>query len=241
LVTFVALVSFVVKRGSDSGVDSGVMQIRRVRWGAAALFTLALCAGAAAWQGPSGQSAPGATPAARPDLVRQPFNEADVEFMAGMIPHHAQAVLISEWAVSHGASPEIRVLCEKIVVAQRDEIELMRNWLRDRGRPVPAPDATHHRMKMNGVEHDMLMPGMLTADDLAQLDKARGPEWDRLFLKGMIRHHEGALTMVGTLFEAFGALQDDDLFKFASDLYADQSTEIERMQKLLDLLERKPR
>jgi uncharacterized protein (DUF305 family) len=213
------------------------------QWSAVGLCALTLSAGAAAWQGPgpAGQSGPGAEPAARPDLVRQPFNEADAEFMSGMIPHHAQAVLISAWAATHGASPEIRVLCEKIVVAQRDEIELMRNWLRDRGQPVPAPDATHHRMKMNGVEHDMLMPGMLTADDLAQLDKARGAEWDRLFLKAMIRHHEGALTMVDTLFESFGALQDDDLFKFASDLYADQSTEIERMQKLLDQRERQSR
>jgi uncharacterized protein (DUF305 family) len=172
-------------------------------------------------------------PKARPDLVRQPYSQADVDFMAGMIPHHAQAVLIAGWAASHGASPEVRTLCERMVVAQRDEIELMRNWLRDRGQPVPAADATHHRMKMNGMEHDMLMPGMLTAADLAQLDKARHAEWDRLFLTFMIRHHEGALKMVDDLFESHGALQDDDLFKFASDIHADQTTEIERMQKML--------
>jgi uncharacterized protein (DUF305 family) len=178
-------------------------------------------------------------PAPRPDLVRQPYSRADVEFMAGMIPHHAQAVLISRWAESHGAGPVVRLLCEKIVVAQRDEIELMRNWLRDRGERVPPSDATHHRMTMNGVEHDMLMPGMLTPDDLARLDTARGAAFDRLFLESMIRHHEGALAMVDTLFESHGALQDDDLFKFASDLYADQSTEIERMQKMLDEMERR--
>jgi uncharacterized protein (DUF305 family) len=172
-------------------------------------------------------------PKARPDLVRQPYSAADVDFMAGMIPHHAQAVLIAGWAASHGARPEVRVLCERMVVAQRDEIEFMRNWLRDRGEHVPAANAMHHRMKMNGVEHDMLMPGMLSPEELSQLDKARNAEWDRLFLTFMIRHHEGAIKMVDDLFGAYGALQDDDAFKFASDLYADQSTEIEFMRKML--------
>jgi len=172
-------------------------------------------------------------PPARPDLVREPYNEADVAFMAGMIPHHAQAVLMAGWAASHGARPDVRTLCERIVVGQRDEIETMRNWLRDRGEDVPAADATHHRMKMNGVEHDMLMPGMLTAEDLAQLDKARSADWDTLFLKAMIRHHEGALKMVDDLFESHGAMQDEDVYKFVSDMYADQTAEIERMQKML--------
>ena len=179
----------------------------------------------------SGQQPP--DPPARPDLVRQPYSEADINFMGGMIPHHAQAVLIAGWARSHGAREDIARLCERQVVAQRDEIAFMRNWLRDRGQVVPAADATHHRMKMNGVEHDMLMPGMLSADDLAQLDKARNAEWDALFLKAMIRHHEGALKMVDDLFMAPGALQDDDLYKFVSDLFADQTTEIERMNKML--------
>ena len=179
------------------------------------------------------QPAQGADPKPRPDLVRAPYSQADVDFMSGMIPHHAQAVLIAGWAGSHGARPELRTLCERMVVAQRDEIEMMRNWLRDRGLPVPDANATHHRMKMNGIEHDMLMPGMLTTEELAQLDKARNTEWDRLFLTFMIRHHEGALKMVDDLFEAYGALQDDDIYKFASDMYADQQIEIERMQKML--------
>jgi uncharacterized protein (DUF305 family) len=179
------------------------------------------------------QTPPASEPAARPELVRQPYSQADVDFMSGMIPHHAQAVLIAGWAASHGARPEVRVLCERMVVAQRDEIEFMRNWLRDRGQTVPDANATHHRMKMNGVEHDMLMPGMLSPEQLAQLDKARNGEWDRLFLTFMIRHHEGALEMVDDLFESYGALQDDDIYKFASDMYADQMIEIERMQKML--------
>jgi uncharacterized protein (DUF305 family) len=178
------------------------------------------------------QSTQPAEPKARPDLVRQPYSEADVEFMAGMIPHHAQAVVMAGWAPSHGARPDVRVLCERILVGQRDEIEFMRTWLRDRGETVPAANATHHRMKMNGVAHDMLMPGMLSPEEMERLDKARGAEWDRLFLTGMIRHHEGAIKMVDDLFESYGALQDDDLYKFASDIYADQSTEIERMRKM---------
>jgi uncharacterized protein (DUF305 family) len=179
-----------------------------------------------------------ADPPARPELVRQPYSQGDIDFMTGMIPHHAQAVLIAGWAASHGARADIRVLCERQVVAQRDEIATMRNWLRDRGQYVPAADATHHRMKMNGVEHDMLMPGMLTQDELAQLDKARGTEWDRLFLTFMIRHHEGALTMVDELFAAYGAMQDDDVYTLATDIHADQTIEIERMHKLLASLEK---
>jgi uncharacterized protein (DUF305 family) len=196
----------------------------------AALIFLTACAATAAERG--GQQTPAPEPAARPDLVREPYSQADIDFMTGMIPHHAQAVLMAGWAASHGASPEVRVLCERLVVGQRDEIEWMRNWLRDRGQVVPPADATHHRMKMNGVEHDMLMPGMLSPEELAALDKARGAEWDRLFLAGMTRHHEGALKMVDELFASHGALQDEDVYKFVSDLYADQSAEIERMQKL---------
>ena len=179
-------------------------------------------------------AAPSPDPAARPDLVRQPYSAADVEFMAGMIPHHAQAVRIAGWAVSHGARPDIRLLCERILVGQRDEIALMRDWLRDRGQTVPAADATHHRMKMGAMEHDMLMPGMLSDAQLAELDQARGPAWDRLFLTRMIAHHEGALKMADDLFKTHGAVQGDDMYKFVSDLRADQEMEIERMAKMLE-------
>ena len=181
----------------------------------------------------SAQQQPG-DPRPRPDLVRGPYNKADVEFMQGMIPHHAQAVLMARMAKTHGAREDIRILSERILVAQSDEITYMRNWLRDRGEMVPPADATHHKHTMNGVTHDMLMPGMLTPEEMAALDKARGPAWDRLFLIGMIKHHEGALKMVDDLFESYGALQDDDMFKFASDVYADQTTEIDFMQRMLD-------
>ena len=172
-------------------------------------------------------------PAAAAAQNQQPYSEADVQFMAGMIPHHAQAVVIAQWAPSHGARPDLKILCERIVVAQRDEIAMMQGWLRDRGQKVPDATSTKMRMTMNGVEHDMLMPGMLTDEQLAELDKARGATFDRLFLTAMIKHHQGAIAMVEQLFASFGAAQDDVVFRFASDVVADQSTEIERMEKML--------
>jgi uncharacterized protein (DUF305 family) len=166
--------------------------------------------------------------------IQQPFSVADVNFMSGMIPHHAQAVVMAGWAVSHGARNDVRILCERIAVAQRDEIKFMQTWLNDRGQEVPEATATHHKMKMpNGAVHDMLMPGMLTDEEMAQLDKARGPEFDRLFLQGMIKHHQGAITMVEELLASYGAAQDDEIYRFASDVFADQSTEIDRMTKML--------
>ncbi|HSJ32716.1 MAG TPA: DUF305 domain-containing protein [Longimicrobiales bacterium] len=165
-----------------------------------------------------------------------PHTAADVHFMSGMIPHHAQAVLIAGWAATHGARSDVRILAERIVVGQRDEIALMQSWLRERGAAVPAADATHLRMSMNGMEHDMIMPGMLNEEELAGLRNARGQEFDRLFLTYMIRHHEGAITMVDQLFGSPGAAQDEVVFRFASDVYADQTTEIDRMLTMLDAL-----
>jgi uncharacterized protein (DUF305 family) len=165
--------------------------------------------------------------------IGQPFSQADVDFMTGMIPHHAQAVIMAGWAPSHGARKDVAILCERIVVGQTDEIVLMQTWLSDRGQPVPDAKSTRMHMKMNGMEHDMLMPGMLSDEEMAQLDKARGPEFDRLFLLGMIKHHQGAIDMVDVLFKAYGGAQDEKIFKFASDVNADQSTEIDRMQKML--------
>jgi uncharacterized protein (DUF305 family) len=194
---------------------------------AAFLFAAAWAAGCA--------SAPSAGLHATPaGLGRLPYTDADVEFMSGMIPHHAQAVIMAGWAPSHGAREDVAILCERIVVAQRDEIFTMQTWLGDRGQPVPNATSTRHKMKMNGVEHEMLMAGMLTDDEMAELDRARGPEFDRLFLNGMIRHHQGAIDMVDVLFKAYGAAQDELVFKFASDVYADQSIEIDRMTKMLE-------
>ena len=173
------------------------------------------------------------SPQAAPAPHAVKVNDADVLFMSGMIPHHAQAVLIAGWAKTHTTNRQLQILCERIVVGQRDEIELMRTWLSDRGLPVPAPDATHHKMKHGDMEHDMLMPGMLTEEDLAALDKSRGEAFDKMFLKFMIKHHEGALTMVDDLFKADGAAHDEVVFRFAADVHADQTTEIQVMQRML--------
>jgi len=168
-----------------------------------------------------------------PGLGSLPYSDADVEFMAGMIPHHAQAVIMAGWAPTHGARQDVAVLCERIVVGQRDEIATMQTWLRDRGLEVPDATSTRHKMTMNGMTHEMLMPGMLTDEEMAELDRARGPDFDRLFLLGMIKHHQGAIDMVDKLFKSYGAAQDELVFKFASDVYADQSTEITRMNEML--------
>jgi uncharacterized protein (DUF305 family) len=168
-----------------------------------------------------------------PGLGALPYSDADVEFMSGMIPHHAQAVVMAGWAPSHGARQEVAVLCERIVVGQRDEILTMQTWLGDRGLPVPDAKSTRHKMTMNGTTHEMLMPGMLNDEEMAALDRARGPEFDRLFLLGMIKHHQGAIDMVDVLFKSYGAAQDELVFKFASDVYADQSTEIRVMNEML--------
>ncbi len=183
-----------------------------------------------------GTSHPVLTPAAQAaaDGGRPPYTRADVQFMSGMIGHHAQAVLMAGWVPSHAAGESVRALAERIVVGQRDEIALMQSWLRDRNETVPGGDASHDVMA--GMDHSRLMPGMLTADQLARLDKARGPEFDRLFLTLMIQHHQGAITMVEQLFGAYGAAQDDTVFKFASDVHVDQITEIEFMSKMLAAL-----
>lgn len=175
----------------------------------------------------------GAAMAQGPDAVSHDYTPADVRFMSGMIYHHAQAVLIAGWAPSHDASASLRALCARIVVGQGDEIALMQRWLRDRHETVPDPGAGHQMMP--GMDSATMMPGMLTAAQLAQLDRARGPEFDRLFLTFMIQHHKGAITMVNQLFGQ-GAGEQEKVFRFASDVFADQTTEIARMQKMLAAL-----
>ncbi len=161
-----------------------------------------------------------------------PFTAADVGFITGMISHHSQAILIAGWAPTHGASQTILTLCARIINAQQDEITLMQNWLRDRKQPVPDGKPMAMGMSMPGMEHE-LMPGMLSDSQLKVLDASHGPQFDRTFLHFMIQHHTGALTMVDKLFATTGAGQDEAIYKLASDVYADQSTEINRMQKLL--------
>lgn len=181
------------------------------------------------------------TPAqkAAADSGRPPYTAADVHFMQGMIHHHAQAVTMARWAPTHGARPDVLRLCARIDVAQRDEIVTMQRWLRERHEMAPEPDFTTGTASMpgmagmSGMAASTLMPGMLTPEQMTQLDHARGPDFDRLFLTFMIQHHQGALTMVQQLFDAPGAAQDEDIFKFASDVGSDQTAEIDRMHNML--------
>jgi uncharacterized protein (DUF305 family) len=163
---------------------------------------------------------------ARTDSTIRPYTEADIEFMSGMIGHHAQAIVMAGWAPSHGGSSSVQVLAERIINAQQDEILTMRDWLADRHQPV--------------MQHDMLMPGMLSESQMQRLDQARGAEFDRLFLSFMIQHHKGAVSMVQQLFGSYGAGQDQTVFKFASDVNVDQSTEIARMERMLAALATSP-
>ncbi|MFL5564844.1 MAG: DUF305 domain-containing protein [Gemmatimonadaceae bacterium] len=204
------------------------------------LATVVLAGCSAATQGAARNSAPvvqgpsaAAVAQARADSIRRPYTQADVDFMSHMVSHHAQAIAMARLAPSHGASPAVLRLADRIINAQQDEINTMQQWLRDRLKPVPEASPTGMKMVMNGVEHEMLMPGMLTEAQMKQLDAARGPEFDRLFLTYMIQHHRGAVSMVKQLFDSFGAGQDELVFKFASDVNVDQSTEIARMEKML--------
>jgi uncharacterized protein (DUF305 family) len=198
---------------------------------------------------------------ARTDSARMRFVEADVEFMSGMIHHHAQALVMGRLAPTHGASPTIQTLAARIINAQEDEIATMEQWLADRGQPVPeveiegtestmtcpdhamhadhAADSTHGMDtadSTHGLDHAMRMPGMLTPEQMQELDQAQGPEFDRLFLTYMIQHHQGAVTMVHELFAIDGAAQDPATFKLASDIQVDQRTEIDRMERMLEAL-----
>lgn len=220
------------------------MPLRPLLLAAGASLALAACGGA---------RAPSATPVvpphlqmgdeaakarARADSLRYPYTKADIDFMSGMIHHHAQAIVVSRWAVSHGASPAVQRLTGRIINAQSDEIVLMQTWLRDRNQPVPQVDSAG-RVTMPGDahaghgDHGMMMPGMLSRAQMDSLDAARGALFDQLFLTYMIQHHRGAIEMVRTLFSHQGAGQDETIFKFASDVEVDQSTEIKRMTQML--------
>jgi uncharacterized protein (DUF305 family) len=162
--------------------------------------------------------------------------QADIDFMSGMIGHHSQAVKMAEWAPSHGASKSLQIYCGRVAMAQTAEIGIMQQWLQERNKPVPMQDPRGMKMVMDGKEMFMMMPGMLTEDQMKELDAARGIEFDRLFLTYMIQHHKGAIAMVETLENSPGADQDEIVFKFSNDVQADQSTEIDRMQQMLDAL-----
>jgi len=183
---------------------------------------------------------------ARKDSARRRFTPADVEFMQGMIHHHAQALVMSALAEPNEASPSVRTLAARITNAQRDEITIMQAWLRARGQAVPELHEMNGTLMvhMTGADeahgghggHGAAMPGMLSEAQLTELRAARGTTFDRLFLAFMIQHHKGAVAMVEALFAKDGAGQDEAVFKFASDAQVDQGTEIARMERMLAAL-----
>lgn len=202
---------------------------RRVPPGAlllAALFAAGCHATAAGGAGAAGRAAPA-----------PPRSAADVAFMTDMIAHHAQALKLAALVPARTATEALRTIAERIAVSQEDEIAMMRSWLRERGEPAPDPEAALARMSEHAGHHAR-MPGMLTPEELARLEAASGARFDSLFLASMIRHHEGALVMVDRLFDTPGAAQDETVYRFASDVFADQAAEIERMEALLAQLRR---
>lgn len=186
---------------------------------------------------------------AQAPAAKKDYTPADASFMQMMIMHHAQAVVMSDWAQSHGARPDLLILCKRIALSQEDEIQLMQHWLEARG--LSAPDPLHmntphtgpvvdsspmHMPGMDMGDDPMLMDGMLTPAQMRALDAARGTEFDRLYLTGMINHHEGALKMVAALFATPGGGQQSELFGYATDIDAGQRAEIARMQAMLKSL-----
>ena len=164
-------------------------------------------------------------------------SEADVSFMQGMIMHHSQAVEMTALIPTHTTSSNVRSLGAKISSSQSDEMQFMKRWLATRHEPLATPGMEAMPgmpdMTMSGAPM-MSMPGMLTAAQMGALRQARGPEFDQLFLAGMIQHHNGALVMVKDLFDTAGAGQDADLFNFATDADNTQRAEIRIMQGMLD-------
>ncbi len=166
--------------------------------------------------------------------IAPPQSHADTDFMQGMIMHHSQAVEMTALIPSHTTNEAVRALGRRISTSQSDEIKLMRRWLEARGESTSMAMPNMPGMAMP------LMPGMLSAEQMAALRQARGAEFDRLFLSGMIQHHGGALTMVKDLFETPGSGQDADVFNFATDIDNTQRAEIKLMQKMLQQLQEKP-
>lgn len=212
---------------------------------------------------------------ARIDSSKMSFTDADVDFMTGMIGHHAQALIMSDLAPKNNASPAVQRLAARIINAQKDEIATMQRWLRDRNQPVPivniddliltitmempeeemgegmdmehdtnhemnhdmsGQDMDHSAMGHHGMDHSN-MPGMLTQEQLNELGRISGEEFDRKFLLYMIDHHQGAVIMSDTLFDTDGAALDEQAFRLAADIKVDQETEIERMKLMLRNME----
>ncbi|HTM26628.1 MAG TPA: DUF305 domain-containing protein [Vicinamibacterales bacterium] len=185
--------------------------------------------------GAPGQASQVVAPEKARDQSNVQATPADVKFMQGMIHHHAQALDMVALLMTRTGSDDMKKLADRIRISQADEIGMMQRWLRGRGQGVPDPHALHMPgMIMPGMDHEgPMMPGMLTPEEMAHLATLKGPDFDRAFLEGMIKHHGGALTMVQELFATRGAGQESMIFAFASDVDADQRMEIDRMSAML--------
>ena len=226
--------------------------MRNVRQSAGAAILLSLAAAAACKTTGAGSSQPPIVQPGRPgqssqtvaanqasDLSKVQATDADIKFMQGMIHHHAQALDMVALLEKNTNSDDMRKLGERIRISQHDEIGMMQRWLRARGQDAPDPHAMH-MPGMPGMDHDMvMMPGMLTAEEMEHLASLKGVDFDRAFLTGMIKHHGGALAMVKALFATPGAGQESVIFAFASDVEADQQMEIDRMNNMLAALKEK--
>jgi uncharacterized protein (DUF305 family) len=176
--------------------------------------------------------------------ILPPASPADVQFMQGMIMHHAQAVEMTALIESHTENKDVTSLGARISRSQSDEIRFMKRWLASRGQPTAMPDMpemnmahgdmSHDNMSHGKMSHAALMPGMLTPEQMEALRNAKGQEFDRLFLTGMIQHHGGALTMVRDLFDTAGSGQDAELFDFTTEIDSGQRAEIRIMQSMLE-------
>ncbi len=203
----------------------------------ACLLSLPVCAQQSDPKGPPvvvQPGAPGQPTRTLPPTTRAtlpPRSPKDVEFMQGMIMHHAQAVEMTALIESRTENKELRLLGARISQSQSDEMKFMKRWLEARGEPVQPP--MPHTPGEDHSGHHKLMPGMLTPKQMDALRKAKGAEFDRLFLAGMIQHHNGALVMVKDLFDTAGAGQDAELFNFATDVDSGQRAEIRIMQTML--------
>ncbi|MCB1669796.1 MAG: DUF305 domain-containing protein [Pseudomonadales bacterium] len=184
--------------------------------------------------GPPGQPGQIISPEAASNLAHIEFTDADIRFLRGMISHHTQAMEMSALAPSRSSREEVQLLADRINLSQQDEIDMMQGWLEDRGLQAPTTEA-HHAPDFE------LMPGMVSPEQFAELEQSSGPQFDRLYLQYMIEHHNGALEMVENLLDQYGSAQDPVLYAFASDVTADQSAEIERMDTLLASFSPDPR
>jgi uncharacterized protein (DUF305 family) len=164
---------------------------------------------------------------------RSRFTDADVHFMSAMIGHHAQALVMTDLAPDRASDPSVHTLAARIRSSQRDEITIMQQWLRDRGQEVPEFHVEGTTLLLHGPHDHGVMAGMLSGEQLGELERSTGVDFDRLFLQYMIQHHRGAVEMVHDLFSTDGAGQDPEVFRFASDVQVDQTTEVARMERML--------